>query len=178
MQPPTPVAVRTNHRLKCVSLTTRPLHRRLDLDCTEGVKTWAVRLGRDETSVHVSGVKVLRLGQEDEESSDEEHEQDAELEEEDEEEEEKPKVKRGRGRPRKHPLPEPAPAKSPKSKGKGKAPAKRARPHEELQVKLNGVAMKESQKGEWDVDLPVGINTLEVSVRGGIPWKVYMERVA
>ncbi|GBE77565.1 Bromodomain-containing protein [Sparassis latifolia] len=180
-QPVAPSIPQNNRQLKCVCLTTKPLGRRFDLDYAEGVKTWAVRLGFRETAVYVSGVRLLPRGEEEEESSDDER-KDVEMEEEEEEEEE-PKVKRGRGRPRKKaPKTDTTPPKvadTAKSKAKGKAPAKPARPHEECEVRLGGLPVSEiaEQKDEWDVDLTVGSNVLEVGVKGGMVWKVYLERV-
>ena len=49
---------------------TKPNGRRLNLDAKDGVKTWAVRLGVDELSVCVSGVKFFPLDDEDEEGED------------------------------------------------------------------------------------------------------------
>ncbi|OBZ79548.1 Protein polybromo-1 [Grifola frondosa] len=187
---PTPTALQSQRQLKYVSLTTRPLGRRFVLDHRDGVKTWAVRLCVRETSIHVADVRYQTSGDDGEEhgeeSSDDEDKvmKEAERQEEEEEEEESPPAKpkpRGRGRPRKKAkLAESAKSSEiPKSKGKGKAPAK-ALPLDEVQVKLNGVLTrrKEDTKGEWDVDIPVGSSFLEVGEKGGLVWKVYLERAA
>ena len=195
--PSTPVLPPNTHPLRCVSLRTRPNGRRLELDHRDGVKTWAVRLASHESSVHVGGVKFLVQADEVEESSDEEDVQMmeaglAEAEEEEEEEEDvgedskdkgkdmatEENSKRGRGRPRKNPLN--AASASPKpSKGKEPAVAKVTTPHIEVQVRLNGVVKISGEgKEEWDVDLPVGSNVLEVGEKGGVVWRVYLERLA
>lgn len=187
-----------NHRtLKSVALMTTPRGRRLRLDHTDGVRTWAVRLV-GETGVRVSGVRFLRGEGADGESSDEEpasRKADAEEEydggagEKDgeavkEKEEPKPE-KRKRGRPpkkKKHHAeqdaagPEDAHAKE-SVKKKGKASAKLVRG--EVQVKLNGVVMSnvEGAKGEWELAFPIGPSVMEIGEKGGTPWKVYLDRL-
>ncbi|OCH86654.1 Bromodomain-containing protein [Obba rivulosa] len=192
-QSPAPSTSQKHRQPKHVLLTTYPLGRRLPLDQSDGVRTWAVRLGAWETAVYVSGVET-RGREQDEESGDEEPERREEEEEEEEAqpvpEVQEPPKKRGRGRPRKHPIeppPAPVPEKPPApaqeaqmqvKKGKGKATQKTPVP-EEVQLKLNGVVLKEREdaKGTWVVDVPLGTSVLEVGEKGGVAWKVYMERL-
>ncbi|KAI0936955.1 hypothetical protein AcV5_004968 [Taiwanofungus camphoratus] len=184
-----PMSSAQNHRrLKSILLTTKPLGRRLDLDDSDGVKSWAVRLN-GESGVRVSGVKFRGHKEEDEESSEDEGKGRKDLEQEEEEEEdeetakEEIKVKRGRGRPRKNVKAtenQKPSTEHTKSKNKGKAPSKPLPAHEELQVKLNDVLVKENEErtGEWDLELPIGSNILEVGEKGSVPWKIYLQKVA
>ncbi|KAH9829449.1 Bromodomain-containing protein [Rhodofomes roseus] len=173
---------------KCVTLLTKPLGRLLQLDYTDGVRTWAVRLC-GETSVHVSGVRFLKLDHEDEESSDDEEKLQKPEEEEEEEngeekvkekEEEEPKPeKRKRGRPpkkKKQLVVEEAKIEE-SAKKKGKARAKQ--PPGETQVKLNGAVVNalDDNKSEWDLELPIGPNLVEIGEKGGTPWRVYLDRM-
>ena len=93
------------------------------------------------------------------------------------------KPKRGRGRPRKHPVPlaKTALVTSPKP-NKGKEVVRKPSTllgDPEVIVKLNGVAkIRKDGKEEWDVDLHVGSNVLEVGEKGGCIWRVYLERLA
>lgn len=156
-------------------LTTKPLGRRLELDHTDGVKVYAIRL-MGETGARVSNVKFLPASEEDEESSEDEKRAE---EEEEEEEEEQPK-KRSRGRPRKKPKPEPVKLPEPaKMKSKGKAPVKAPRPHGEVQLRLNGAVVKglNDANDEWEVELPIGPSILELGEKGGVPWRVYLDRI-
>jgi hypothetical protein len=49
----------------------------------------------------------------------------------------------------------------------------------EVQLKVNGIVIKEQsdQHGEWDVQLPLGASTLEVGEVGGLIWKIYADRM-
>ncbi|KDQ63230.1 hypothetical protein JAAARDRAFT_147324 [Jaapia argillacea MUCL 33604] len=160
------------HRpLQHVCLTTKPLGRRLVLDYRDGVKSWSLRLVGGESGVVVAQVKFV--GNEEEESSDEEKHPDEPG------EDATPqivKAKRGRGRPRKKPLVEVKVDPPPKVTN-GKIPHKVPRGTEDVVVKLNGSLVDTSTPGEWDVDLPVGSNALEVGEKGGSVWKVYLERM-
>ncbi|KZT73328.1 Bromodomain-containing protein [Daedalea quercina L-15889] len=184
-EPTSPSDLQKHRSLKCVTLFTKPLGRRLQLDHMDGVRTWAVRLN-GETSVRVSGVRFLKMDHDDEENSDEEKVQEDEEEEEkgrgkekDIEKEETKPEKRKRGRP---------PKKKQQSvvevskveesaKKKGKAPAKQ--PLGEAQVKLNGVVVDPLDNGkcEWDLGLPVGPSVVEIGEKGGMPWRVYLDRM-
>jgi hypothetical protein len=48
-----------------------------------------------------------------------------------------------------------------------------------VKILLNGSVVEEKDhcEGEWDAELRVGLNVLEVGEVGGMIWKVYMERV-
>lgn len=171
------------HLLRYASITTKPLGRSLHLDYRDGVRTWAVRLGKGELSVRIADVKLAKPGGDGEDSDDdaergnqkghERHE-----EEDDEEDEEVPqeKPRRGRGRPRKK-----VRAKTTESpKGKGKAAVYSSQPPEETQVRLNGVLLDpaETERPAWDVDLLLGSNVLEIGEAGGPAWRLYLERLA
>lgn len=164
----------SGHRLlKEVFITVKPLERSFWLDHRDGVKSWAMKLGRGEISLSIAGVKFL--GDEDRDSSDEELDA-HDLVEEEEEEEPLPK-KRGRGRPPKNSK---VKAKTTKKSDAGKKTSKAATPsRESIQVVLNGkpVGGKAEQEGVWDIELQSGTNVLEVGEKGGHVWKVYLERV-
>lgn len=178
---PSPATANSQRKLEFVALQTRPNGRSLDLDARDGVKTWAVRLGADEWSVHISGIKFFGV-EDDDEDWEERMEVDcieARKEEEEEETEEEKKQKepeaatpkRSRGR---------AKRKAGKSSEdtKGKASAKPRGPIQ-LQIKLNGglVQPLPEKRREWEVRLPVGYNVLEIGEKGGMVWRVYLERV-
>ncbi|PSR72571.1 hypothetical protein PHLCEN_2v11564 [Hermanssonia centrifuga] len=184
---PTP-DFQNRRQLRYVSIITKPFGRRLDLDHRDGVKTWAVRLGAGETSIHVGDVKFLAHDEDDESGDEEERrdkqkDQEAERHEEEEEEEDPPqqeKPKRGRGRPRKKPRSGKVASESPKaSKGKTVAKAAAALHEEEVQMRLNGTLIDplEDQEGEWEVNLAMGLNVLEVGEKDGIIWRVHLERI-
>ena len=160
------------------------------------MKTWSVRLGREEASVRVEDVRFMGVGEEGEESDYEgkenqaantsgkgkdsvvEKHEEEEEEVEEEEEEPKPQQKRGRGRPRKK---RSKVVDSPNAKGKGKDVA--VLPPEDAQVKLNGMLIpsssdeKESDSRVWDVQVPIGNSILEVGELEGMRWRVYLERL-
>ncbi|TCD71196.1 hypothetical protein EIP91_012146 [Steccherinum ochraceum] len=187
----TPETENLQRKLRYVSLTTKPNGRRLDLDARDGVRTWAVRLGADEWSVRVSGVKFfLREGEEEKDEEEEKMEVDGEARKEEEEEDEAatPKIVPA---PEPEPEPEPEPAKqSPPKRGRGRP---RKKPLEtvpeskvsvpsgpaELQVKLNGGLVRSvtGKKSEWEIPLPVGCNVLEIGEKGGMVWRAYLERM-
>ncbi|KAF7796572.1 hypothetical protein EIP86_007753 [Pleurotus ostreatoroseus] len=95
---------------------------------------------------------------------------------------EKPQ-KRGRGRPRKRPKAavKPAADESPKGKGKAKV-AEAPQEEEEVQVRWNSTVVAplqaESEKGReaWEVALILGMNTVEVGEKGGVVWRMYLDR--
>lgn len=165
---------------------TKPLGRMLSLDYGAGVKTWAVRLGKDEIGIRVSDVRFSGAEGDGEDSDDENKGKEKETEterpedgDEEEEEEESPqeKPKRGRGRPRKK-----LRTKATESpKGKEKAVIGSPLPSDGvLQLRLNGAVLKsaEVEKSAWDVDLQVGSNVLEIGETGGQSWRLYLERLA
>lgn len=167
-----PTPPETGRQLRYVSITTQPLGRRLNLDYRDGVRVWSVRLGVDETSVRVEGVKFLGEDGDDHSDNEDRGRDTRREEEEEEEEEEEPQDKKRRGRQKKKRGKE-----SPK--GKGKAVVKTtAEP--EVEVKLNGV-LQNSMDGEeqiWDVAVPVGHNVIEVGEKGARIWRAYLERIA
>ncbi|TFY61151.1 hypothetical protein EVJ58_g4698 [Rhodofomes roseus] len=145
---------------KCVTLLTKPLGRLLQLDYTDGVRTWAVRLC-GETSVHVSGVRFLKLDHEDEESSDDEEKlQKPEEEEEEENGEEKVKEKEEE---------EPKPEKRKRGRPPKKKEAAGGRGGED-----RGVGQEEGQgpreAASWG-------DSVEIGEKGGTPWRVYLDRM-
>lgn len=124
-----------------------------------------------ENAISVSDVRFL-VGEEEEQGTEDEAE-------EEEEEEEGPaprngkgKAKRGRGRPRRV---------VPKVKAPRAAkPRKHITPlQDSVKIMLNGsvVQGKDDVEGQWDMELRLGPNVLEVGEEGGMVWKVYMERV-
>ena len=161
----------TGRPLRHVAVATQPAGRRLDLSYRDGVKTWAARLGAGETGVRLSEVRFLEDA---EEHSDGEEREAPEVErheeEEEEEEEEAPPVKRGRGRPKKKRGKD-----SPKGKGKARA---KGQVEEGVQVKLNNVVLTPTEEGVWNIELPPGLNTVEVGAKGGMTWRAYLDRIA
>ncbi|KAH7925172.1 Bromodomain-containing protein [Leucogyrophana mollusca] len=171
-------------QLKGIFLTTKPRGRPILLDHRDGVKTWAMRLGYGENGVSVAEVKFH--GDDEEDGSDQEDEAQGHLQEEEEEEEEPVPKKRGRGRPPKNPA---AKAKAAAAAAAAKKAERlpKVRVHkahtplrENIHVIVNGTAVSEKvgEQGVWDVDLQVGSNVLEIGEKGGMFWKVYMERVS
>ncbi|KAA1468131.1 Bromodomain-containing protein [Dentipellis sp. KUC8613] len=166
---PAPVNPRAQHPLRSVTLTVKPVGRQLELDHRDGVKTWALRLGPGEQGMRIAN--VLYLGVEEEESSSDEEPMD----EEEEEEEEAPKKGKGKGKGK---------AATGKRKNGGvrikdgvKLPPKHLPP--QLQVKLDASALTpvNEDEEEWDVELPVGSHVLELGEKGGLAWKVYVDRI-
>ncbi|KZS93156.1 Bromodomain-containing protein [Sistotremastrum niveocremeum HHB9708] len=141
--------------LQSLKLRTVPRGRYFQLQRSEGVRIWTVRLGRDENSVRVSSVEFVPDDESDPWSSDEE--------EADKKVRKKVKVK-------------------PSDKERSKS--KESRPKEEVIVRINGSAVKSGTRSkdptipEWDVALVTGMNTLEVmGDTAGEIWKVYLERL-
>jgi len=66
------------------------------------------------------------------------------------------------------------------AKNKIQAKKKEAEKIEEVLLKLNGVVVKEKEDTtrQWNISLPGGLNILEVGEKGGLMWKVYIERIA
>jgi len=154
----------TGHRpLSQILILTKPRGRPFWLDHRDGVKSWAIRLGREEGSLLVADVKFL--GEDDRDSSDEEAR--------DEEIEEPTLKKRGRGRSTKN-----FKAKVKSTIVKDHTSKKVSTPtHEDVQIVLNGtsVTMKRGESG-WEMELQIGSNVLEVGEKGGHVWKVYLEK--
>ena len=174
-----PTPLETSRPLRHVTILTQPLGRKLELDYREGVKTWSARLGAGETSVRVSGIRFLDDMDEHSDGEPEKEHAEVERHEEEEEEEEEPPqeekpVKRGRGRPRKKRT---KAAESPN--GKGKAAAKNAPvAEEETQVRLDSTVVSPSEDGVWLFEIPVGLHVIEVGAKGGMTWRVYLDRIA
>ena len=45
-------------------------------------------------------------------------------------------------------------------------------------VKLNGVLVSPAEDGVWDIELPVGLNVIEIGAKGGMTWRAYLDRIA
>lgn len=176
-QSPTPSAT-SGHQLKYVALRIQPYNRKLYLDHRDGVKSWVMRLSPVETGVLVEDVAFFH-DEEEESSGDEDAEPEPKQEEEEEEVEEAP-VKNGRkkGKSRARTRLQKPPVKSSTSKSKVPVPKKKATKIGEVQVKLDGTAVKDGEKeNQWTVSLSVGSHVLEIGEVGGIRWKVYAERL-
>ena len=175
-QSPTP-SVTSGHQLKYVALCIQPYNRKLYLDHRDGVKSWAMRLSPAETGVLVEDVAFFH-DEEEESSGDEEAEQEPKQEEEEEAVEEAP-VKNGRkkGKSRAKTRSQKS-VKSSASKSKVAVPKKKATKIGEVQVKLDGTAVKDGEKvNQWTISLSVGSHVLEIGEVGGIHWKVFAERL-
>jgi hypothetical protein len=138
-----------------------------------------MRLGQGEGSISVADVRFL--GEEEEQGTeDEAADEEEELDEEPAPRNGKGKAKRGRGRPKTSTRAATAKTKITRST-KPAAPLKATTPlQDSVKILLNGsvVEGKEDHEGEWDMELRLGPNVLEVGEEGGMIWKVYMERVA
>ncbi|KAI0640070.1 Bromodomain-containing protein [Trametes polyzona] len=163
-QPSPPAANHYTHPLRHAVITTVPLHRRLVLHHEEGVRMWTMRLSGKESSLVLSDITFLARPEEGEESSgDEEHDDgDAPA---------SPSKGKKRGRPSRKRGKASEAAK--KAKGKAAEPGLAS-----VQVKLNGVVLKGRETGEWEIPLPTGISVLELGEKGGMVWKVYLDRAA
>lgn len=172
------------HQLKTVLFTIQPNGRTISLDYRDGVKSWATKLVAGEIGLSVG--QILFLRDEEEESSGEEEDPDLEPKQEEEEEEEEEHMevdvpvkngkKKGKGKGRGRPK---GSTKAAIAKSKAVLPKKKIEKLGPIEVKLNGVAIKdeENQEGCWMVDLRVGLNVVEVGETGGLIWKAYVERV-
>ena len=60
-------------------------------------------------------------------------------------------------------------------KSKGKALDRQPGP---LEVKLNGTVIAPKENETWEVLVAFGLSVLEVGEKGGMVWKVYLDRVA
>ncbi|KAJ4485789.1 RSC complex protein [Lentinula aciculospora] len=168
--PPSPV-IPPIHQLRQISLKTEPRGRHLKLDHRDGVTSWAVPLERDEKRLLVQDIVFMAetvdsSGEEDEGEDDVEMDADT-----------GPgpgPLKKRRGRPPK--IAKVATVKSKTPSLKKKKPKKRG----ETLVKINGAVVKEDEvhSGNWNVELSLGSNVVELGEQGGLTWKVYAERVA
>ncbi|CDO73448.1 hypothetical protein BN946_scf185013.g83 [Trametes cinnabarina] len=168
-RPSPPSTNQDAHPLRHAVLTTMPTGRRLVLHQDDGVKTWAMRLSGIETSVVLSNVSFLDCAEDGEGSSgDEEQEQNSPGKEVEEGDASLTKGKK-RGRPNRQ-RGKPGDAK--------KAKGKTAEGPSGVQVKLNNLPFTRKEGGTWELHLPVGLNVLELGERGGMIWKVYLDRAA
>lgn len=126
-----------------------------------------MRLSDKESSLVLSDITFLNREEEAEDSSgDEDHADKMET-----EEGSSPARSRKRGRPpRKRGKASEA---SKKAKGKAVEPAPGG-----VQVKLNNIPLQGRERGEWEVQVPVGISVLELGEKSGMVWKVYLDRAA
>ena len=147
-----------------------------------------MRLDGTETSIVVSEVAFLNHHHTHDEH--EESDEDAHMrQEEEEEEEEEAAAGAGTGAEAAEP---PSPS---KRKGPGRASRKRTRSARILnskkakgkaseslpgpvQVKFNGAVLKATDGGTWETPVLPSLNMLEVGEKGGMVWKVYLDRVA
>ncbi|KAJ3909371.1 RSC complex protein [Lentinula edodes] len=170
--PPSPV-IPSSHQIRHIMIRTKPGGRLLKLDHRDGVTSWAMPLERDEKSLSVGEIVFMaELG----DSSGEEDEGDDDAAEMDVDSAPEP-LKKRRGRPPKvvktaAVISKPKVPVSPKKK----KPKKRG----EMLIKLNGTIVKEDEErsGNWDVELSVGSNVVEVGEQGGLIWKVYAQRIS
>ncbi|KAI9060517.1 Bromodomain-containing protein [Trametes sanguinea] len=168
VRPSPPSPNQDAHPLRHAILTIMPRGRRLVLHHEEGVKTWAMRLSKAETSFVLSNVTFLSHGEDEEESSGDEEQEQKSPDKDAEEGDASPTRSRKRGRPRKR-------GKAAEAKrAKGKATEGPAG----VQVKLNNVSLMSREDGVWESQLPVGLNVLELGGRGGMVWKVYLDKAA
>jgi chromatin structure-remodeling complex subunit RSC4 len=169
--------------LKGVLLTTKPRGRPFKLDYRDGVRSWAMRLGQGEGAISIAEVRFL--GDEEEEGSEDETHDEEDIEEDRALRNGKGKAKKGRGRPKANTRAATATAtaktKVTRSTKLAPAPPKSTTPsRDSVKILLNGsvVKGKENCEGEWEVELRLGLNVLELGEDGGMIWKVYMERVS
>ncbi|TBU40013.1 Bromodomain-containing protein [Dichomitus squalens] len=159
------------HSLKHAVITTMPAYRRLVLDHSDGVRTWAMRLDGPEATIVISDVTFVTHDDHEAESD-----EDAAVpqEEEEEEEEEEPTSPSKRKAATRSPRKRTRSARIAK-KAKGKASDSQPGP---IQVKLNGVLLTETEASTWETPVLPGLNMLEVGEKGGMVWRVYLDRPA
>ncbi|PIL31354.1 hypothetical protein GSI_06052 [Ganoderma sinense ZZ0214-1] len=184
-RPSPPATNQYAHPLRHAVITTLPPCRRLVLDHSDGVRTWAMRLDGSETSIVVSEVAFLSHHHHDRDEH-EESDEDAPMRHEEEEEEEEeaaagaeaaeppsPSKRKGSGRPSRKRTRSARILNSKKGKGKGSESAPGP-----IQVKLNGAVLKATDGGTWETPVLPNLNMLEVGEKGGMVWKVYLDKVA
>ena len=182
---PVPIFTHPNHQIKFVKMRVQPQGRSFWLDRREGVRTWAMRLVPGETGLNVDDL-VFSGDDEGEESSEGDDEEELKQEEED-EDDSTSSPKNGKTRNvkvavRRSQRAAAMPTRTTRSAiAKNKIQAKKIEIEkvEEVLLKLNGVVVKEKEDAarQWDIGIPVGSNVLEVGEKGGLMWKVYIERV-
>ncbi|KAI1793092.1 Bromodomain-containing protein [Ganoderma leucocontextum] len=177
-RPSPPTANQYAHPLKHAVITTLPPCRRLVLDHSDGVRTWAMRLDGTETSIVVSDVAFLSHDEHEESDEDAPMRQEEEEEEEEEEgagaeaEPASPSKRKGLGRPSRKRTRSARILNSKKGKGKGSESLPGP-----IQVKLNGAVLKANDGGTWETAVLPSLNMLEVGEKGGTVWKVYLDKV-
>lgn len=138
-----------------------------------------MRLLPGEDTVSIGEVRLLRPDNVADESEDSESDSEAE------EEASLPAQKRGRGRPKATSAIKTAAAE--KAARRAARAARRASPvpSADFKLTLNGIPTTKSginsnnqEDGpKWDLEMPKGINIIEMGEEGGMSWKVYVERV-
>ncbi|RXW22667.1 hypothetical protein EST38_g3171 [Candolleomyces aberdarensis] len=173
-----PAPPSSQFQLKSVKVQVQPQGRVIYLDHTDGVKSWALRMLPGETRLVVSDVTFLNAHHEgeEEESSDEEEEEDDDYDEDMAVDTTPTRNGRKKGKGRRRGRPTRA---STRQANNAKAHKKKPSKPGEVQLKVNGIVIKEQsdQSGEWDVQLQLGASTLEVGEVGGLIWKIYADRM-
>lgn len=172
----------------------QPQGRLFHLDHREGVKTWAVRLAPGEAEVDVDDLVFIGDEEAEESSEEEEEEEEEDLKQEEEEDDmdvdgstspvKNGKIRKGKGAVRRPQRTIVAPTmrttRAAAAVARNKTQEKKKEPEkvEEVQLKLNGTVIKEKEDAvrKWNVSVPTGTNTLEIGEKGGLIWKVYIER--
>ena len=166
-------------------MRVQPQGRSFWLDRREGVRTWAMRLVPGETGLNVDDL-VFSGDDEGEESSEGDDEEELKQEEEDEDDStsspKNGKTRNAKVAVRRSQRAAAMPTRTTRStiaKNKIQAKKKEIEKVEEALLKLNGVVVKEKEDAarQWDIGIPVGSNILEVGEKGGLMWKVHIERV-
>jgi len=182
---PVPVFTHPDHQIKSVKMQIQPQGRSFWLDRREGVKTWAMRLVPGETGLNVDDL-VFSGDDESEESSEGDDEEELKQEEEDEDDSiSSPKNSKTRNikvAVRRSQRTVAVPTRTTRStiaKNKIQEKKKEIEKVEEVLLKLNGVVVKEKEDAarQWNMGIPAGSNVLEVGEKGGLMWKVHIERV-
>lgn len=181
---PVPVFTHPNHQIKFVKMRVQPQGRSFWLDRREGVRTWAMRLVPGETGLNVDDL-VFSGDDEGEESSEGDDEEELKQEEDEDDSTSSPKNGKTRNAKvavRRSQRAAAMPTRTTRStiaKNKIQAKKKEIEKVEEALLKLNGVVVKEKEDAarQWDIGIPVGSNILEVGEKGGLMWKVHIERV-
>lgn len=158
-------ATRYVHTLRHAVITTVPLLRRLVLHHEDGTRTWTMRLHGSETGIILSNVTLLYML---DESSSEDEEFDGE-------DDASPTKGKKRGGPARKGGKASEAAEKAKAKERATQPA-----YDNVRAKLNGVVVEYTMGREdvWEMSLPPGISVLEFGQKGGMVWKVYLDRVA
>jgi uncharacterized protein YfaP (DUF2135 family) len=153
------------------------------------VKAWVLRLTSGESEINVDD--LVFLADEEEEGSSDEEEEELKQEEENDIDTDGPtssakngRTRKGRSSIRRSQKTTPTNMRTTRSAAavaKNKVLEKKKEEKiEEVQLKLNGTVVNEKQEAtrQWNVNLSAGSNTLEVGEKGGLMWKVYIERLA